>query len=51
LLGLELRFGEVGLRYREELEGIKRIETLKELKKAVLKVKNMKEFEEILRKV
>jgi flagellar biosynthesis/type III secretory pathway protein FliH len=51
LLGLELRFGEVGLRYRKELEEIKRIETLKELKKTVLKVKDMKEFEEILRKV
>jgi hypothetical protein len=51
LLDIELRFGEEGLRYREELEKIKGIERLKRLKKAVLEVKSLKEFEEVLKKV
>ena len=51
LLGIELRFGKEGLRCREELEKIKGIERLKGLKKAVLEVKSLKEFEEVLKKV
>ena len=51
LLGIELRFGKEGLRCREELEKIKGIERLKRLKKAVLEVKSLKEFEEVLKKV
>ena len=38
-------------RYKQELEKIKGIECLKRLKKAVLEVKSLEEFEEILRKV
>jgi hypothetical protein len=50
LLDLELRFGKEGLRYREELEQIGELEKLRALKKAVLEVKDLKEFEEVLRR-
>ncbi len=51
LLDLELKFGKEGLRWRKELEAIDDLEKLKALKRAVLEVKDIKEFEEILRKV
>jgi len=51
LLGIELRFGKVGLRYKQKVKEIKGIERLKRLKKAILEVKSLQEFEEILRKV
>jgi hypothetical protein len=48
---LEFRFGDEGRRYKEELEGIKEIERLRVLKRAVLEVNDLKAFEEILTKL
>jgi len=48
-LGLELRFGKKGLRLMKKIREISDIDRLKELKKEIIKAKNLKEFSERLK--